>query len=342
MSSTDQVRASRLAGPLPIPAAEPAFLDAPVCPLCGHSETEKAFSDNGCVLHVCKVCDLFFVHPYPARSSQHQRVSSGTNGQIELLDLRRRYQGERLFYDRHFGLIAEEISGASSLLDVGCGTGNLLERLEAQANLHRAGIELNAQAARFARRTAGCAVWEMPFEAYHGGRQFDVITLINVLSHIPTFEGLFASLRTALLPGGKVIIRTSEMSRNVSRWNQIHWGIPDDLHFLGLGTLDYLCRKYGFVVTRHVRTPFELELFRRSRWEQMGRSKLQNIVKKLATRVPLALPALKSLYSAVLGRRLFVSFIVLMALPSNGDADRPGASASPGRRAGFDEENART
>jgi SAM-dependent methyltransferase len=338
---TDQIRVPRLAGPLPIPAAEPAFPDAPVCPLCGLSETQPAFSDNGCQLRVCNVCDLFFAHPYPADTSQHQCVSSGTNRQIELLDCRRRYQGERLFYERHFGPIAEEISGATSLLDVGCGTGNLLERLATRPNFHRAGIELNAQAARFARRTAGCTVWEMPFEAFHGGRQFDVITLINVLSHIPTFDGLFASLRTALRPGGKVIIRTSEMSRNVSRWNQIHWGIPDDLHFLGLGTLDYLCRKYGFVVARHVRTPFELELFRRSRWEQMGRSKLQNIVKKVLTRVPLALPALKSLYSAVLGRRLFVSFIVLMALPSNGDADRPGATASPGRRTGFDEENAR-
>ena len=85
--------------------------------------------------------------------------------------------------------------------------------------------------------------------------------MINVLSHIPSFDGMFRSLRAALRPGGKMILRTSEMSARVSRWNQLHWGIPDDLHFLGLSTLDFLCAKYGFTIARHIRMPFEEEFF---------------------------------------------------------------------------------
>ena len=315
MAFTNQILTPATASGRKRQEAQPASINAPICPLCGSGEIEPAFTDNGCMLCVCNVCDLFFVDPYPAANHQHQEVSSGANRHIEILDCRRRYQGERLFYNRHFGRIAEEIEGASSLLDVGCGTGNLLERLRARPRLYRAGIELNAQAARFARQTAGCPVWEAPFEQFHSDRQFDVITLINVLSHIPSFDGLFSSLRAALRPGGKVIIRTSEMSRNISRWNQLHWGIPDDLHFLGLGTLEFLCSKYGFVVARHIRTPFEHELFRRSRWEQLGRSRVRNIIKTMATRVPGALPALKALYTALLGERLFISFIVLMPVP---------------------------
>jgi hypothetical protein len=112
------------------------------------------------------------------------------------------------------------------------------------------------------------------------------------------------------------------MSHDVSRWNQVHWGIPDDVHFLGLGTLDFICAKYGFSVARHIRMPFEEELFRCSRWEQMGRSRVRNTIKKAATRIPVALPGLKKLYTAVLGKRLFVSFIVLVPLESSA---RPGA-----------------
>lgn len=332
MASTHNLRSVQ--HPPPSHAARVLQLPGPAsaCPLCGSRETGAAFRDNGFSLRVCKKCDLFFVHPYPGSDQQHQQVSSGVYGEIEILDCARRYQGERLFYDRHLDLIAEEVRSARSVLDVGCGTGNLLERLAANPELDRAGIELNAQAARFARKTAGCPVWEVPVEQFRTDRKFDVVTMINVFSHIPTFDGLFQSLRAVVRPGGRIILRTSEMRSNVSRWNQVHWGIPDDLHFLGLGTLDFICAKYGFSVVRHIRTPFEDELFRRSRWEQMGRSRVRNFVKKAGTRIPLALPGLKTLYTAALGQRLYVSFIVLVPLERSTNRGMPKVAHMHARR----------
>jgi SAM-dependent methyltransferase len=241
-------------------------------------------------------------------------VSSGASDQIEILDCERRHLGERLYYERHLTPIVEECRGARSLLDVGCGTGYLLQALSKLPDLYSAGIELNAQAAQFARRVSGRPIYEVPFEEFHSDRKYDVITLINVLSHVPSFDRMFQSMRAVLRPGGKVILRTSEMSRSVSRWNQVHWGIPDDIQFLGLETLDFLCAKYGFTVIRHERTPFEDELFLRSRWGQLGRSTLLNAIKAAGTRIPFALAALKKLYAAVLGKQLFVSFIVLTPL----------------------------
>lgn len=285
----------------------------PACPLCHSTSTARAFSDSGCELRVCCVCELFFVHPYPRVTEQHKRVSSGEFPGIELLDCARRYEGERLYYDRHFDLIARESAGAASILDVGCGTGNLLERFASRRNCYRLGVELNPYAARIARATARCEVLELPFESFRSTRKFDVITMINVFSHISSFGGMFLSLRAALAPNGRVILRTTEMSRNVSRWNQVHWGIPDDVHFLGLNTLDYLCKTYGFIVANHVRVPYEYELFRPSRWQQMGRSRWHNVVKRTAVRMPGVLVALQRLYAAGLGNRLFISFIVLKA-----------------------------
>jgi SAM-dependent methyltransferase len=288
-----------------------AKLARPVCPLCHCEATCCAFRDNGFQLRVCGGCDLFFVHPYPTSSHQHSEVAAGESTAIELLDCERRYEGEKLYYQRHFSSIEAECRDARSILDVGCGTGHLLERLAVRPEAFRMGIELNPQAARFARRATGCDILEIPFEQFRGERRFDVITLINVLSHIPSFEGLFRSLRAALSPGGKVVLRTSEMDISVSRWNQAHWGIPDDLQFLGLRTLDRICAQYGFTVTRHVRQPFEEELFRASRWRQMGRSSWLNTIKRAAVITPGALRALKTVYSTAFGKRLFVSLIVL-------------------------------
>ena len=304
------------------------------CPLCGSQETRFALKDGGCELRACCVCELFFVHPYPEMARQHRNVRTGQNPEIEILDCARRHAGERLYYDRHFASIAEECAEARSVMDVGCGTGNLLERLAGSPERRCKGLELNARAAEYARRTSACEILETPFEDFTGDEKFDAITMINVFSHIPSFDALFRALRRSLNPGGKVILRTAEMSVNVRRWNQLHWGIPDDLHFLGLRTLDFLCAKYGFVVTRHERLAYEDELFQLSRWKQPGRSRLVNAVKFIGVRVPGALPALKKLYTRFFGQRIFISFIVLTPLaetaPVFPQAAQPARSSARG------------
>jgi SAM-dependent methyltransferase len=305
-----------------VPREAAAANASPACPLCGSYATVQAFTDSGCQVRVCEVCELFFIHPYPPAQEQHQRVSSGQYPGIALLDCARRYQGERLYYQRHFDLIAQEVARAASILDVGCGTGHLLERFASRPGIFRLGIELNPAAASFARWTAGCEVLEAPFERFRSDRKFDVITMVNVFSHIPSFDGTFESLRAALAPGGRVVLRTTEMSRSVSRWNQVHWGVPDDLHFLGLATLDRLCATYGFKVARHIRVPYEEELFRLSRWKQMGRNPWLNAMKWGAVRIPGALAAFRKIYTAALGQRLFISFVVLKMGSTDEDGSR--------------------
>jgi len=310
------LRQTQIALEPPAFEADQRVCSAPACPLCGSSNNDLAFRDDGCALRVCDNCELFFVDPYPPSAWQHQQVSSGRHAEIEILDCARRHEGERLYYERHFASISQECAGATSLLDVGCGTGHLLERLASRPGFYRAGIELNPEAAEFAERVAGCGIFRVPLEEFRAARTFDVITMINVFSHIPSFDPMFRSLRLLLAPGGKLILRTSEMRRNVSRWNQIHWGIPDDLHFLGLRTLEFICTKYGFAIARRARVPFEDELFRTSRWQQMGRNQVQNLVKRTAIRVPGALRGIRKVYTACMGQRLFVSLIVLTPLPA--------------------------
>jgi len=56
------------------------------------------------------------------------------------VDAKNYYAAEVGFYRDYFGPISEQVNGASSFLDVGCGTGRLLE-LFVGRNLYRAGIE---------------------------------------------------------------------------------------------------------------------------------------------------------------------------------------------------------
>lgn len=312
LTSVEQIRQPQTALERAVFEASARVESLPACPLCSGRKNRIAFRDNSCVLRICAACDLFFVDPYPSVTQQHEQASSGAHSEIHLLDCARRYEGERLYYGRHLASILEECAGARSILDVGCGTGHLLEKLAGLSDAHRVGIELNPEAAQFAERVAGCEVFRVPLEEFRCERMFDAVTMVNVFSHIPSFDGMFRSLRALLAPRGKLVLRTTEMAANVSRWNQVHWGIPDDLHFLGLRTLDFICAKYGFTIARRVRVPFEDELFRVSRWQQMGRNALQNVVKKAVVRVPGALRGIRRIYTSCLGQRLFVSFIVLV------------------------------
>lgn len=295
-------------------------LSAVACPLCNSYGSQKAFEDNGHTLRSCKRCGLFFIAPYPRNRSLNGAFTFGQNREVALLDCRRQYQREVLFCRRYFPAIAQHCRNASSILDVSCGTGHLLERLSATTSSYRIGIQVDPLTARFARCVAGCPVIETPFDEFRGATKFDVITMIDAFSRLTSFDATFRSLRGALAPDGRVVFRTVEMAHNVSRWNQFDWNIPADLQFLGLRTLDLLCAKYGFTVVDRVRTPYEEELFLPARWRQMEGASPINITKKICGTIPGVVPVLKGIYSAIFGSRLFSSISVLKILPASVDS----------------------
>lgn len=97
--------------------------------------------------------------------------------------------------------------GGDTAVDVGCGTGNMVERL-AQLFPRVVGIEPDAQtAAVAARRFRGSkviAIEQRPFgvEPPHG---YDLIVFIASLHHMPLEPSLIAA-RDALRPGGRIVI----------------------------------------------------------------------------------------------------------------------------------------
>ncbi len=287
-------------------------LNAGPCPLCGSNRNQNVFAERGYDLLLCDECELFHIEPYPKVDVVHNRVRTDSYSDFHISDVNRGYQTQIQFFDRYFPLIKEEVEGASSFLDLGCGPGRLLELLRCFPKLDRMGVELNLERAAWAERKSGCAIETRPLEEMKIDRTFDVIAMINVLSHIPSFDQLFERLKPLMAPNGKLILKVGEINRNVKKWVVRDWHIPDHLHFLGLGTMDYLCGKYGFQILRHDRIPLADDLFSRERWKSRGKSTARNLVKGVAVNIPYALPLLKKLYGNIAGTdTVYSSFIVL-------------------------------
>ncbi|GAA3250181.1 class I SAM-dependent methyltransferase [Nonomuraea helvata] len=99
-------------------------------------------------------------------------------------------------------------SGARHVLDVGCGTGNLIDRLRLRA-VSVTGLEPDPPTARIAAaRFAGTdtvVIEEAGFGQRDRNRRWDAITLVAVLHHLPLSETL-RELRECLSPGGRLVV----------------------------------------------------------------------------------------------------------------------------------------
>ncbi len=285
----------------------------PSCPLCGHSSTLQ-FSTGGYTVFACQGdCGLLFVHPYPGEERIHNEAAHG-HEDMEISDPETYYRASVEYYNLWFPLIAADAGDAGTVLDVGCGTGRLLELLSPK--LAGVGIEPNPARAGKARQVSGAAIIESTFEAATELElgSFDRIMLVNVISHVPisSFPWLFGRFHDLLKrEGGAVILKTGEITPQAGRWDIFDWEIPDHVHFFGLNTITYLADKYGFDIVRHHRRAYSEDMFSKELWKAPGRSRRRNLIKKMVVRIPFALNVLRYCYNRVRGVGVYSSLMVL-------------------------------
>jgi len=95
------------------------------------------------------------------------------------------------------------------LLDIGCATGVFLDL--ARTNGWRAkGIEISEDLSRYARDQFGLDVKSDLYEAAFPSAEFDAVTLLDVVEHLPpsSVNDMLKEISRIVKPGGFVVIRT--------------------------------------------------------------------------------------------------------------------------------------
>jgi SAM-dependent methyltransferase len=125
-------------------------------------------------------------------------------------------EGRNWHLQSRMSLVLETIdrhaAPAGSVLDVGCGTGFLLERL-AERGYRGVGVDLSPESVAHARRRLEdvgaadmSAVVGSAYEPPEG--PFDLICLTDVLEHLEEPRACLAALAARLAPGGLVVVST--------------------------------------------------------------------------------------------------------------------------------------
>lgn len=164
-------------------------------------------------------------------------------------------------------LIQEHAPGRR-VLDVGCGTGELLLFLK-EGGCDVRGTEPSEQAAA-AARARGLEVHTLPLEEYAarcGSGTLDAVTLVNVLEHVPQPAALLRAAREAVAPGGIVCTRVpndfSPLQRAAARKLGLgeYWlAVPDHINYFDYVSLARLLVGSGFE-TIHAQGDFPMEVF---------------------------------------------------------------------------------
>jgi ubiquinone/menaquinone biosynthesis C-methylase UbiE len=104
-------------------------------------------------------------------------------------------------------ILREEVAAGARVLDVGCGTGTLLDAVRPA---HGVGVDVSTAMVRRARERFPALEFRVgDADCLRPGESFDVVTLVDVLEHLADPRATLAGARRACHPGSRLIVLTA-------------------------------------------------------------------------------------------------------------------------------------
>jgi len=200
------------------------------CALCGAADHRLRFRDGPFSVVACPGCDLTYVTPRLIDEQLIERVydelywSSPVARERGYTD----YAGDEALYLRTFerraDRLAPHLPAVGRVLDVGCAAGYFLRVMRDRGwQVH--GVEPSASIRRVAEEALGS-------EALHAGplddaalepESFDLVTLWDVIEHLPDPVGTLRQAAALLRPGGRLLVETQNVGSLFARLLGRRW-----------------------------------------------------------------------------------------------------------------------
>lgn len=215
------------------------------CPLCGSNLFKPVFGP----IKKCRSCGLSLVNPLGDFRGENETQEYFLNDYLPLhLANRDNSLAERR---AHLAAIRDyfPLPAKPRLLDVGCALGFMLQEAKA-AGWEPAGVETSEFAARYAAEQTGCPVTAGTLrDAAFLSESFDVVTLMDVIEHVPEPSDLIAEIHRILRPGGVLFLITPNFaSFFVWLYGLQAYGVWPDQHvvYFRPSTIARLLHQAGF------------------------------------------------------------------------------------------------
>lgn len=160
---------------------------------------------------------------------------------------------------RKLKLINSVTENGTSLLDVGCGTGDFLQ-IAANAGWTISGIEPNEQARAIANMKTKNSVYGTEQLSKFEAHSFDVITLWHVLEHLPELDTHFSMFRKLLKPDGVLVIAVPNYNSYDAKIYKEFWAaydVPRHLWHFSQNSLKSLAAKFNMELVKTAAMKFD-------------------------------------------------------------------------------------
>src|SRR4051794_27220021 len=225
---------------LPMP-----MTDVRPCPACTSPDSRSAGDAGGFEMRRCRSCRTLFTArlPAPAESLDYDDYYHAGNLEVPA------FVHSRL--DELVGTFEQE-RRLGTWLDVGCGAGTLLEAIQGRG-WQAIGTEVSHGAAEaVGARGFDVRVGELPeLGLAEGG--FDVVSMVEVVEHVPDPRGLLAQALPLLRPGGTLYVTTPHGRGISARLLRSGWSVvapPEHLQLFSVPGLRRATAVAGLVVAQ--------------------------------------------------------------------------------------------
>ncbi|MFO0278881.1 MAG: class I SAM-dependent methyltransferase [Planctomycetota bacterium] len=229
------------------------------CQLCGGGERTLRFQDGPYRVVECRGCGLVYVTP---RLQGEALRAVYDEGYWKSSDPKQRgyadYASESALYLKTFGrrmrLVRRHLPARASRLDVGGAAGSGLRVAQREGHdVH--GVEMSAAIAVAAQQALGVdrvhvgSLDEAIAAKGHRPESFDLVTLWDVIEHVPDPQALLRTIRGLIRPGGKLLLETQNIA---SRWARLlgrrwhHFKHDEHLYHFTPATIRRLLADCGF------------------------------------------------------------------------------------------------
>jgi SAM-dependent methyltransferase len=293
---------------------DPAATAAP-CDCCGRRDWEFLLAADGHRLGHCSSCGLLYVSNRPSVAQRLKEIDQGVFGEGRRTNEARRHLREEQVRRQRYGslvTLAGKLAPPGRWLDIGCGTGTLL-RVAEEHRIAIDGIELTPARRDLAREQTSAQIFERPLEDLHlPDASYAAVFMVNVFSHLFSPSTTFAEIYRILVPGGILVIWTSEIGPGVKAHHMWDWGLGDHLQFLGDETIERYADRFGFKLVKRERAWLPDVLYSRDRLALPGTSRTRNAMKRLVLTVPGGYPLFRGIMmSRQRDNPVYVSLLVL-------------------------------
>ena len=239
------------------------------CPVCDGSHfsefitcKDNTGSDESFNIVKCKNCDFAFTNPIPAEeeigkyyeSDEYISHSNTKKGLVNFL-----YQKVRNYtLDKKVSLLTE-LGLGKHLLDVGCGTGEFLDRAQQHKYIVQ-GIEPSSAAKQQATSNYGLAVNDESFLSSLTSASFDFITMWHVLEHVYHLNDRLRELKRLLKDDGHLLIAVPNLKSYDAKKYKEHWAaydVPRHLYHFSEKDIKAITTKHGLEVKETLPMKFD-------------------------------------------------------------------------------------